>query len=77
MHPEREISLDMLVAGDWDYPPLESSPEDAVVSRFEMSALRNGIATLNADERELIKALFFGGRTEREYSKCRFQSDPL
>ena len=66
--PEREISLDKLVAEDWDFLTSEPSPEDAVIRQLEIKDLYNSLDSLNTDERQLIDALFFEGLTEREYS---------
>ena len=67
--PEREVSLDKLLAEDWDYPSAEPSPENEVIGQIEIEMLYRGLDSLNDDERELINALFFDGMTEREYAK--------
>ena len=66
--PEREVSLDKLLAANWDYPSAEQSPEDAVIERIEIEMLYRGLDCLDDDERDLINALFFEDMTEREYS---------
>ena len=68
--PEREVSLDKLLAEDWDYPSAEPSPENQVVGQIEIEMLYSGLDSLNDDERGLINALFFDGMTEREYAKA-------
>ena len=67
--PEREVSLDKLLAEDWDYPSAEPSPENQVVGQIEIEMLYHSLDSLDADERALINALFFNGMTEREYAK--------
>lgn len=69
MLPEREVSLDKLIAEDWEYPSSEPSPEDVFIARFENEALHKCLDLLDADERELIDALFYDGFTERKYAK--------
>lgn len=67
--PEREVSLDKLMAEDWDYPSSVPSPESAVLDQLEITALHQCLASLDTDERTLIEALFFEGLTERAYSE--------
>jgi RNA polymerase sigma factor (sigma-70 family) len=67
--PEREVSLDMLIDEDWDYPSSAPSPEDIVVGRLEIEALHACLDMLDADDRALVGALFFDGLTEREYAE--------
>lgn len=66
--PEREVSLEKLIGGDWEYASAEPSPEDDLIARHDIDALRAGLALLGDAERALITALFFEGLTEREYS---------
>ena len=72
--PEREVSLDRLISEDWDYPSSEPSPEGVVLERIELDALGHALDLLDADERELIYALFFEGLTIREYAERMGQS---
>ena len=67
--PEREVSLDKLLAEDWDYPSAEPTPENEIIGQFEIAMLYSGLDSLNGDERGLINALYFDGMTEREYAK--------
>ena len=69
MLPEREVSLEKLMDEDWDFPSSEQSPEESVIGRFEIKALQDCLDSLDPDERGLIAALFFDGRTERDYAK--------
>ena len=69
MLPEREVSLDKLMAEEWDYPSSAPSPESVVLDRLEIAALHQGLSSLTAEERTLIEALFFEGLTGRAYSE--------
>jgi RNA polymerase sigma factor (sigma-70 family) len=69
MLPEREVSLDKLMAEEWDYPSSAPSPESVVLDRLEIAALYQSLSSLAAEERALIEALFFEGLTERAYSE--------
>jgi len=66
--PEREVSLDKLVHEDWEFSSSAPSPEDAAMKQFEMDELHHCLGLLDANERELINALFFDGLTIREYA---------
>jgi len=66
--PEREVSLDKLIGEDWDFPSSEPSPEETVIDLIEIEALYSCLDLLDANERELIDALFFEGLTERDYA---------
>ena len=66
--PEREMSLDKLLADDWDYQSPEPLTEEAVIGQMEVDTLRHFITMLEADEQALITALFYDGMTEREYA---------
>jgi RNA polymerase sigma factor (sigma-70 family) len=63
---EREISLDKLVEGDWDFVSSELSTEDSFMALNELSELYRAIDSLNSDEQKLIVALFFEKLTERK-----------
>lgn len=67
--PEREVSLDKLMAEDWDYPSSAPSPESAVLDQLEIAALHQSLSSLETEERAIIEALFFEGLTERAYSE--------
>jgi RNA polymerase sigma factor (sigma-70 family) len=71
---EREISLDKLIDGDWEFPSFEPSPEDAVIKQIEIGELKNVLASLDAEERELIDALFFEELTIRKYAEITGQA---
>ena len=68
MLPEREISLDKLIDEDWDFESSELTPEGEVVGRFEIDELYECLNSLDADELELVMALFFEGLTESAFA---------
>ena len=67
--PEREISLDKLVDGGWDYPDIGIQPEDFLLKKMEIENLQHCLSLLNVEEQDLIHALFFDELSEREYSE--------
>ena len=69
MLSEREVSLDKLMAEEWDYPSSAPSPESAVLDQLEITAVHQCLASLDTDEKALIEVLFFEGLTERAYSE--------
>lgn len=52
--PEREVSLDKLMAEDWDYPSSAPSPEDIIFKEVEIAALHRSLDFLDTDERTLM-----------------------
>ncbi len=67
--PEREVSLEWLMDEGRDFPCVAQGPEDEVVRRVELDGLRRCLDLLVPDERALVDALFFEGKTEREYAQ--------
>lgn len=67
--PEREVSLDKLMAEDWDFPSSAPPPEEVILKQIEILELHQCLDSLDAEERVLIDALFFERLTEREYSQ--------
>ena len=66
--PEREESLEKLIDEGLDFPSPEPSTEEAAMKQSEIKALHRCLTSLEAGEQELIRALFFDGFSEREYS---------
>lgn len=68
--PAREDSLDRLTENN-EHPYLleGASPEDTLIERDELERLRLALKRLKPEERELIKALFFDGKNERQYAE--------
>jgi len=68
--PSREDSLNRLIdESKKEFAYDQESAEDTVVQQIMISEMRNCLLLLNADELELINALFFEGHTERSWSK--------
>ncbi len=65
---EREVSLEWLMDEGRDFPGTAPRPEDDVLRRMEIDRLRRCLDLLAPDERALVDALFFEGKTEREYA---------
>jgi hypothetical protein len=69
--PEREISLEKLIDEDRIFQSTVPSPEDVLieVEYSEIEDLLRCITLLNEDEQALIQALYFDGKTIREYAE--------
>lgn len=68
--PTREDSLDRLIdEGKMDFPSLEPTPEEIAIQHDEIDQLSSALKKLNPEDFALIHALFFEGKTEREYAK--------
>jgi len=71
--PEREVSLEKLIAEGEDFPSCAFSPDNVIIAKMETEELRRRINRLNSGERKLINALFYSnsgnGMSEREYAK--------
>ena len=68
--PAREDSLDRLTENNARrYLPEELTVEDAIIEQDELERLREALKRLEPEERELVKALFFDEKTEREYAE--------
>ena len=69
--PEREVSLEKLIDEGWDFTSTEQSPEEYVISteQSEVDELYFNLAMLDDNEQALIRALFFDGKTIREYAE--------
>lgn len=68
--PAREDSLDRLTENN-EHPYLleGASLEDALIEQDELERLRCALKRLEPEERELVKALFFDGKNERQYAE--------
>jgi RNA polymerase sigma factor (sigma-70 family) len=69
--PEREVSMEKLIDEERDTLPSFPSAEDVVFLSVdsEIKELYRCLSLLADDERELIRALFFEGKTEQQYAK--------
>ena len=68
--PAREDSLERLEETHEQHYLLEdASPEQALIEQDELTRLRLTLRRLEPEERELVKALFFEDKTERQYAE--------
>ena len=68
--PAREDSLERLEETHEQHYLLEdASPEQALIEQDELERLRCALKRLEPEERELVKALFFDGKNERQYAE--------
>lgn len=68
--PSREDSLDRLVEDNArQFEDTRESVEDAVLRKLAKDDLRRALTKLTDEEYALVYALFYEGRTERDYAK--------
>lgn len=68
--PSREDSLDRLMDDNAEqFADRHESVEDAVFRKLSIEALHRALKQLDASDYALIAALFFEGKTEREYAE--------
>lgn len=68
--PSREDSLDRLVEDNArQFEDTRESVEDAVLRKLAEDGLRRALTKLTNEEYALVYALFYEGRTERDYAK--------
>ena len=68
--PSREDSLNRLMDENaQQFPDDEESVENTVLHKLEVDKLHTAIAMLTSEERDLIQALFFEEKTERQYAE--------
>lgn len=66
--PGREDSYERLLEADKQFVGSAPSPEQVFFEREEIRELQEALAMLGEEDRELIIALYFDRRTEREYA---------
>ena len=66
--PSREDSLDRLMDENAQQFPNEESVENTVLHKLEVDKLHTALLQLTKEERDLIYALFYEEKTEREYA---------
>ena len=66
--PAKEDSLERLEESQ-HYLSAEASLEQDLIERDELERLRSSLKRLEPKERELVQALFFEQKTERQYAK--------
>lgn len=64
--PSKEDSLERLIATGAEFPDEQDSVEDAVIRELTADKLHEALDALTEDERALIEALFYEGKTERQ-----------
>ena len=67
--PSREDSYERLLEADKQFAGSAPSPEDVFSADEDIRALHEALASLDPEDRALIEALFFDGRSEREYAR--------
>lgn len=68
--PSREDSLERLMEEEnANFPAPDALPEDAVIHTEEIRRLHQAMKMILPEERALILALFFEGKTEKEVAK--------
>ena len=63
---KHELSFEVFVEGGFDIPADDPLVEEIVTDRLQLDMLMSALSSLTADERNLIDALFFKGKSERE-----------
>lgn len=64
--PSREKSLEQLFEQNGEFPASSFSVEDTILKSILLQKLQAALHCLSAEERALIKVLFYSGKTERE-----------
>ena len=64
--PSRETSLEQLIEAVRDIPAPGGTAEDMALKFYQLEKLREALDSLSDMERELIRELFYEGKTERE-----------
>ena len=68
--PSREDSMERLMEEEnTSFPAFDVSPEETVIHTEEIRRLRQAMKMILPEERALIFALFFEGKTEKEVAK--------
>ena len=62
---DRELSFEVFVEDGFDIPADDPPVEKIVTDRLQLDMLMSALSSLTADERGLIDALFFKGKSER------------
>ena len=66
---DHELSLEVYMEYGWDIPSDQPSVDEIVENKILLEMLHAAIAELTSEERGLINALFFDGKTECEVAK--------
>ncbi len=65
----RHISLDYLNEQGIDFESAESNPEEITFTKDLQNQVQKGIKTLNSKQQELVKNVYFEGKTLSEIAK--------
>ena len=66
--PSREDSFERLLEKDLQFANNEKSIEDIIIMKIEIKRLYDAIKQLSAEEREVIEAIFYNGKSERKFA---------
>ena len=69
--PSREDSLERLIEAETQFEDHDINVEDEAIKMILIQKLKTSLGLLTADEYELIVALFFENKTEREYAQSK------
>jgi len=67
--PSREDSLERLMGAEVQFVDPDTNVEEEAIRKLMVQKLRESLSLLTAEEYELILALFFENKTEREYAE--------
>jgi len=67
--PSREDSLERLMDAEIQFVDPDTNVEEEVIRKLMVQKLRESLSLLTTEEYELILALFFENKTEREYAE--------
>lgn len=66
--PSREASYEQLLEADWNFPAPGEAMDEIMVKIQLLETLEKALHSLTAEERELIREIFYLEKTEREVS---------
>ena len=67
--PSREDSLERLMDAEIQFVDPDTNVEEEVIRKLMVQKLRESLSLLTTEEYDLILALFFENKTEREYAE--------
>ena len=67
--PSREDSLERLIEAEVQFEDERTNVEEMVITAIMIQKLKESLSLLTADEYELILALYFENKSEREYAE--------
>lgn len=69
--PSREDSLERLIEAEVHFEDERANVEEMVITAIMIQKLKESLSLLTTDEYELILALFFENKSEREYAEYK------